>query len=297
MKSKCLLFLSFCLVSLLSVGQLKQIKVNGAEFNYIDTGRGEPILFVHGGLEDYTTWLPQIERFSKHYRVIAYSRRYNFPNQNGVADDSFSPAKEAADLSSLIKALQLEQVHLVGHSYGGIIALTLALQQPQLLRTLTLSEPATIDWLPTLNGGKKLFEDFNSNLWEPVRASFNNNDSIGVLRHTFLYFAGEDLVDKLPADVINQLKQNLGEWYAIAFSTKSFKGVKKTSIKKIKLPVLILTGGQTFPFMQPLNKELERLLPQAQHFHFEKGTHDFWLTDPEVMGTEVMAFISKYNFK
>ena len=33
-----------------------------------------------------------------------------------------------------------------------------------------------------------------------------------------------------------------------------------------------------------------------KHFHFDKGTHDFWMTDPKIMGTEVMRFISKHNF-
>src|SRR5690349_18164323 len=80
---KYILILSCCLSSLLSLGQLKQVTANNATFNYIDTGKGQPIVFIHGALEDYTSWLPQLERFSKQYRVIAYSRRYNFPNNNG----------------------------------------------------------------------------------------------------------------------------------------------------------------------------------------------------------------------
>ena len=38
------------------------------------------MVLVHGGLEDYRAWLPQVEAFSQRYRTIAYSRRHNYPN-------------------------------------------------------------------------------------------------------------------------------------------------------------------------------------------------------------------------
>jgi hypothetical protein len=37
------------------------------------------VVLIHGGLGDYREWNPQIERISSHYRVVAYSRRYNYP--------------------------------------------------------------------------------------------------------------------------------------------------------------------------------------------------------------------------
>jgi len=66
---------------------MKQIKINGAELNYTDHGSGEPVVFVHGVLEDYRTWEAQADRFSKNYRVITYSRRFNFPNKNSKLTD------------------------------------------------------------------------------------------------------------------------------------------------------------------------------------------------------------------
>jgi hypothetical protein len=40
-------------------------------------------VFVHGVLEDYRAWDSQMDPFSKHFRAIAYSRRYNFPTRTG----------------------------------------------------------------------------------------------------------------------------------------------------------------------------------------------------------------------
>lgn len=292
MNLKTVISILFILSTLSSFSQLKQLRVNGAEINYIDTGKGEPIVFVHGSLEDYTTWLPQLERFSKNYRVIAYSRRYNFPNKNAKQDASFTPVEEAGDLEELIKTLGLGKVHLVGHSYGGLTALTLATKKPGILRSLTLSEPAIIHWLPGLAGGEQLLKSFNDSMWQKVRIAFNAKDSIAVLRHTFKYFAGEDLVDKLPAELIDQLKQSLGEWNAIAFSPDAFSGVAKESLRNIKSPILIITAGQTLPLLEPLNKEIVKLLPKAKHFHIADATHDLWMTHPKIVGEELLTFIS-----
>ena len=56
------------------------IVVNVAQLAYIEAGRGAPLVFVHGSLEDLRIWRRQVELFSADYRVIAYSRRYHHPN-------------------------------------------------------------------------------------------------------------------------------------------------------------------------------------------------------------------------
>src|SRR3954454_7004277 len=79
--------------------QLKKIKIDGAELNYLDKGSGTPVIFVHGGMEDYRTWDTQIDSFSKYYRVITYSRRFNYPNRNLTKIKDFSSFTEAKDLA------------------------------------------------------------------------------------------------------------------------------------------------------------------------------------------------------
>ena len=80
------------------------IDVNGARLEYTDAGRGEPLVFVHGSLEDLRIWRRQVELFSAHYRVIAYSRRYHHPNAApGDGDPVYTASLHAADLADLIE--------------------------------------------------------------------------------------------------------------------------------------------------------------------------------------------------
>lgn len=272
-------------------GQLKQVKVKDAEFNYTDKGTGDPVVFIHGGLEDYRTWDAQIDTFSRNHRIITYSRRFNFPNKNPKKLKGFSAITEAEDLAAFITQLKLGPVHLVGHSYGGLIALFLTRQHPELVRTLTLSEPALISWLPGLAGGKVLYDNFYNQLWKPVKQAFETDDTVAALKHTFIYFAGADIFDKLPPEVQTQFIVNIQEWRSIAFSPDAFPDFRREYLEGIKVPVLLLSGGQTLPLLQLTNKELERVLPAAKKYHLAEATHDYWITHPQQMGNAILHFL------
>src|SRR6476659_3277406 len=118
-----------------------KIIVNGVELHYISAGAGEPVILLHGGQGDYRSWEPQMAALSRHYRVISYSRRYNFPNQNPQTATNHSAIVEADDLAALVKALHLKRADFVGTSMGAATALTLAIRHPNMVRSLVLAEP------------------------------------------------------------------------------------------------------------------------------------------------------------
>ena len=138
--------LCFVLMSARAAAQSppKVALVNGVELHYIEKGSGAPVIFVHGGLEDYRAWADQVEAFSKRYHAVAYSRRYNFPNARTALADDYSASADAQDLAALIKQLGLAPAHVVGYSYGAYAALFLALGHPELVRSLVLSEPPVL---------------------------------------------------------------------------------------------------------------------------------------------------------
>ncbi len=297
MKSKYFILIFFIGLSTSVLSQLKQVKANAAIFNYTDTGTGEPIVFIHGGLEDYRTWDAQIDTFSKSYRIVTYSRRFNFPNQNTNEVREFSAKTEAEDLAAIIITLKIAPVHLVGHSYGGLISLFLIKQHPELVRSITLSEPALISWLPAIAGGTILYDNFYKQLWKPVKQAFDIKDTLAVLKQTLIYFAGEDILGKLPPEVQTQFIVNITEWHSIAYSPYAFPDFKKEYLKDIKVPAFLLSGGQTLPMLQLTNRELKIVLPTAQQYHLDEGTHDYWLTHPQQMGNALLSFLQTTSKK
>ena len=129
-----------------------KIIVNGVELHYISAGTGEPVILLHGGQGDYRSWEPQMASLSRYYHVISYSRRYNYPNQNPQTATNHSALVEAADLAALIKALRLKRANLVGTSMGAATALTLAIEHPDMVRSLVLAEPPILALGETFSG-------------------------------------------------------------------------------------------------------------------------------------------------
>ena len=118
------------------------MEVGGVSLYYEEKGSGEPVVFSHGIPTDYRAWNMQTEPFSKSFRTISYSRRYAYPNtRTGDLADS-TVENNAADLKGFIEKLGAGPVHLVGHSYGGFTAAYFAADNPELVRSLVLVEPA-----------------------------------------------------------------------------------------------------------------------------------------------------------
>ena len=148
--------------------QMTIIEVNGARLEYVEMGVGDPLVFVHGSLGDLRIWRRQVKLFSARYRVIAYSRRYHHPNAApGEGDPEYTAALHADDLARLIEKLNLGPAHLVTSSFGGCVALALAVTRPELVRSLVLAEPPLMPWLEHIPGGAPLAQAFYAEAWRP----------------------------------------------------------------------------------------------------------------------------------
>lgn len=270
---------------------LQRIAVNGVELHYLEQGQGDPLIFVHGGLADYRYWTPQLERFAQNYRVIAYSQRYYYPNQNLPIVDDYTTLVDAEDLAAFLQALGLKSCDIVGDSSGAFIALAMTLAHPESVRSLTLSEPPILHWVTDLPGGDEVYTEFMSSFWTPVGAAFRDGDQELALRTSLKFFIEADVLDELPADVRQPLEENLDGWEAFTTSHDCFPMLDKQKVAQLSMPILLLTATNTLPIHQLVNSELVRLLPQAEHVTIQDATHDMWAEQPEACGEAVLRFL------
>jgi len=173
-------FLSIA-VLLLANFSLAQNKVP-MDFAAVEYGKGEPMILVHGTDSDYRVWIPMLAGLAKNFHVIAYSRRFHWPNALPAADAQSPASLHAKDLADFIAAMNLGPMHIVGHSGGALIALMMAKEHPELVRTLTVYEPSPGGLVSAQEGGKLLAE---RNEWNARVAKTLQSDAKEQFLETF----------------------------------------------------------------------------------------------------------------
>ena len=104
------------------------IAANGARFHVAKIGVGEPLLMLHGWPEFWLTWEPVMERLKDRFTLIAPDLR-GFGNSDKPSGP-FGPPDHATDMISLLDALGIKRVGIVGHDVGGAAMQPLARSAP-----------------------------------------------------------------------------------------------------------------------------------------------------------------------
>ncbi|MBA2524742.1 MAG: alpha/beta hydrolase [Pyrinomonadaceae bacterium] len=281
-----------------AIGQSAQptkILVRGVELHYIEQGQGEPLILLHGGQGDYRSWEPQMKVLSPRYRVISYSRRYNYPNDNPLRAKNHSAYVEAADLAAFIRKLKLGRVHLVGTSMGALTALVLAIKNPEMLRSLVLAEPPLHQWVRDSPNGAVVYREFMTTIWEPAAAAFKAGDDQGAMRILVDGFAGTRRFDNLPPESRAAAMQNSRFFKAVTVYSDPSPYFSKERVKQLRMPIVIVTGENTIKLPKFINEELARLLPKAEKAIIPKAGHGSARENPAAFNEVLLKFLSNQS--
>jgi 2-hydroxy-6-oxo-octa-2,4-dienoate hydrolase len=120
---------------------LRWITVGGTRTRYLESGDGPLLVLVHGGeigsLYSLDCWSLALPLLSTHFKVIAPDRIGQGFTAN-PNDLPYRPAMMLDHMRQFLEVLGIRQAHIVGHSRGGLIGAWLALEHPDLVRTLTV---------------------------------------------------------------------------------------------------------------------------------------------------------------
>jgi len=276
---------------------IEQVQIdNGIELHYVELGKGQPVIFVHGSLSDGSFWNPQLAPFAEKYHVIAYSRRYNQPNVNKPRP-GYSAVSDADDLAGLIKKMRLGRVHVIGHSYGAYIALFLAVRHPELVRSLVIAEAPAVPLLADLPGaqaelGRATLADIRHGMEEPMVAAFRKGDQSGGVAAFINYLSNDPKGwEKWPEQARQDTLKNAHEWDVMLTEGELFPELTSEEVKKIKAPTLLLSGAKTFEFLKLIDQELGRLLPNNHRIVLPEATHHLFYEQPEKCRKVILEFL------
>jgi pimeloyl-ACP methyl ester carboxylesterase len=116
---------------------MPSVQADDARLFYLQRGTGPDVVMIHGLAANMAFWYLQVvPLLSDHFRVTVYDLR-----GHGLSDTPpahYTSADMARDLRALLDALRIERAHVVGHSFGGGVALQFAAMQPERVSSLTI---------------------------------------------------------------------------------------------------------------------------------------------------------------
>jgi pimeloyl-ACP methyl ester carboxylesterase len=256
---------------------VKTLRVNGYDMAYVERGSGRPLVMIHGAMSDYRHWAAQMEPLSESNRVVAVSLRHYFPERWDGKGGSFSWKQHVADLISFIKALDAGPVGLVGHSRGGLVAVEVALAEPDLIRSLILAEPGLI--LDESGFGPTLQEKAAARTAATERAAriksvlsrFQEGDIDGGLEIFVEAVGGGGSWKERPEAQRQILRDNA--WTIKGMEEEQRRAVSCGDLQGLNMPVLLVGGekspqryGEILTVIEPCLKDRARVtIPNASH--------------------------------
>ncbi|GAB4406887.1 MAG: alpha/beta hydrolase [Microscillaceae bacterium] len=259
---------------------------SGPEVAYVEVGQGPTTLvFIHGLGSYLAAWQPNLDSLQKDFRCLAL----DLPGygQSSKQDYPYSMAFFAQAVRELMEAKSISKAVLVGHSMGGQIALTLALQAPEKVEKIILLAPAGLETFTEAQA--QLMQNFTSP--EQIEGSSDAKIQENLEKNFF----------EMPEAAQFMIKDRQSQRYAADF--KAYTRAVSASVKamlegpvfdklgQIQAPTLLIFGQEDAlipnKFFNPQlstekvgrmgqekipNARLE-MIPQAGHFvNFEKAT-------------------------
>lgn len=271
----------------------QEVRVNGVELAYVEQGSGEPVVLLHGFLHDYRVWSEQWPELSKRFRVIAYSRRYRWPNRLTGDGSDVSQSTDEADLVEFIRTLKLGRVHLVGHSAGGRLALRVARDHPELVRSLVLGEAGTGELVARDPEAKPLFTPA---LVEQIRQAYEGGDKEAALNLLTEAIVGEKRsAERLPAFARNMAMDNIWQMERLWARGDPEPGLTCEDFRRIKAPTLLIEGEHTLRLFHLMTRELHKCMPGSEHASLPQATHGLELENPAGFNEMVLKFLTRHS--
>jgi len=243
------------------------------KFKYIEEGEGEPLILLHGLFGALSNFESLIEYFRHHNKVVV-------PMLPLLEMDLLHTSVGGLQkfVHKFIEFFDLQNVHLLGNSLGGHVAILHVLKQPERIKSLILT------------GSSGLFENGMGDTY-PKRGDYDY-----IKKKTELTFydpkvADKELVDEVYETVNNRLKAIK----IIALAKSAIRNNLGEEVNQIKQPTLLIWGNNdtiTPPFV---GREFQRLIPNSELHFIDKCGHAPMMEVPEEFNRILHKFLTKLN--
>jgi pimeloyl-ACP methyl ester carboxylesterase len=233
---------------------MANILANDIRLYYEEIGSGAPVLCIHGTSSSALVWGDALAPLAEVGRVITYDRRGHTRSERPHPYEVTSVAEHAADAAALLEGLRAAPAVVIGRSYGGEIALELALQHPAMVAALVLLEPAVL-------GLSASAASFVEPLTRQVLQM--STQSPHAVAETFLRaVAGDAVWEAFPRPLKEMFAEN-GPAIAAEFRG-GYWDVTLDSLKTVQVPALLVMSEESPQPFREVAEAITAAIPGAQ---------------------------------
>lgn len=256
------------------------------------SGPGDPTVLVHGSWSDHHLWDRVGPSLSSALDIVVYDRRGYGPP--GPAATSPPQGSDAADLAALLEGLDLYPVHLVAHGFAAALALRLALDRPELARSIAVLDPG----LPaTADRGvlsAAVDEETRTHLRGLVERARRGASSEVAREYHERYGGGAEEWESLPASVRSAMGEYASLWAAEVVDPLA-GGPSDDELRSLDLPVLVTLGRSRPAVIRRLSERLVSALPNARLQLLAEGGSYPELLEPDLVVGILGTFLIERN--
>ena len=267
------------------------IDLNGARVVYTETGTGETVLLLHATASSGAQWRSLAETVGSGWHLLAPDLYGYGETDPWPGEGPFALAAEAALAEAVLPS---GPIHLVGHSYGGAVALRLALQQPERLRSLVLIEPVAFHllWANGLDPTNRRLLDEVMELAALVSRGAANGDYRSAMAHFVDYWNGEGAWLRSKPGLQAELARRTPK-VVLDFWATMTEPTPLTAYRGIAVPALILRGARSPRSTRRIAELLAKSLPTARLETIEGAGHMLPLTHKEIVNAAIAAHLAR----
>ena len=269
---------------------MNRARIDGKVLEYEVRGAGEPVVLVHGShIADAFAPLLAEPALTGRYRLVLYHRR-GFAGSTR-AEDPLSIAQQAADCHAFMQQLGIPRAHVVGHSYGGVIALQLALDAPDAVHSLALLEPA----LFMVPSAPQLFDAIG-----PVVQAYEAGDKTGAVDRFLQTVVGPEyrsVLDRVVPGAFAQAVADADTFFRIELPALEQWSFTQAEAGRITQPVLAVLGADShtlWPGWVEVHNLVQAWLPRSEAFVLKGATHGLQMMNPQGMAAGLAGFFARH---
>jgi len=262
------------------------IQHKSGTMHYLEDGTGTPVVALHASASTGQQWDSLSGYLSGRFRVI----RPDLPGygKSSSLGDTASLSDIAAAIAALLHDIG-EPVHLVGHSFGGAVALKTAHMTPHMIRSLAVIEPAAFHLLADDQIGHLYCRGLKS-VERDMRAASARGHAAIAMAQFIDFWNGEGAWARTSEGLRAKLARQTGQVIA-DFTAIGLESATLSDYSTIRCPVLAITGGQSPMATQHLTERVAACLPRARLAEIADAGHMVPLTDPHEVDPMIAAHI------